>query len=63
MTVLKTLQVRERELRDSFQTPTGPAELEALADTHAIASATPRPRTSVITYILVYERCHGLLLP
>jgi hypothetical protein len=63
MPALKTLQERERELREQFRTPNGPAELEALADTYAVASATPRARTSVITYILVYERCHGLIRP
>jgi hypothetical protein len=61
MADLKTLQERERELRDQLRTPNGPAELDALADTYAVASAKPRSRTSVITYILVYERVQGII--
>jgi hypothetical protein len=63
MTATKTLQERERELRDQLRTPNGPAELEALADQYAEVGTTPRAKTSVITYILVYERCRGMLLP
>lgn len=61
MTSVKTLHERERELQDKLQTPGGPAELEVLADAYADAGAGPRLRTSVITYILVYERGRGLI--
>jgi hypothetical protein len=62
MTAVKTLQERERELRNQLQTPAGPAELEALADKYAATGSTPRSGgTSVITYILVYERCRGMI--
>jgi hypothetical protein len=61
MTAVKTLQVRERELRDQLRTPGGRAELEALAEVCADAGAGPQSRTSVITYILVYERCQGII--
>src|SRR4051812_21866106 len=61
MTAVKTLCERERELRDRLQTPGGPAELEDLADVYADAGAGPRYGTSVITYILVYERNRGII--
>lgn len=61
MTAVKTLQERQRELQDQLRTPDGPAELEDLADLYANAGAVPRLRTSVITYILVYERGQGII--
>jgi hypothetical protein len=61
MTAVKTLCERERELQDRLQTPGGPAELEDLAEVYADAGAGPRCQTSVITYILVYERNRGII--
>jgi hypothetical protein len=63
MTAIKRLPERERELRDQLRTPGGPAALEDLADSYAGAGvgAGLRCGTSVITYILVYERCRGLI--
>jgi hypothetical protein len=61
MTAVKTLGERERELQARLQMPGGQAELEDLADVYADAGAGPRWRTSVITYILVYERGQGII--
>jgi hypothetical protein len=61
MTAVKTLRERELELQDQLRTPGGPAELETLADMYAAAGAGPRCQTSVITYILVYERGKGII--
>jgi hypothetical protein len=58
MTPKKTLQERERELQLLLATPEGRKELEEVESRYR-----PRPaRTSVITYILVYERERGLLV-
>ncbi len=62
MMVKKTLQQRERELQPLLTTPSGKQELEKLAARYSAASDGMRaPRTSIITYILVYEREHGLI--
>jgi hypothetical protein len=61
MTAVKSLREREQELQAQLLTPHGPAELERLADRYAAAGGGPRARTSVITYILVYERGRGLI--
>jgi hypothetical protein len=56
----KTLRQREEELRDKLQTPQGRAELEDLAKLYALDGAGQRtPKTSVVTYIRVYERVSG----
>jgi len=58
----KTLQEREKELRSLFATPTGRAELEALASRYTAADGKLMAgRSSVITYLLIYEREHGLI--
>ncbi len=61
MTAAKTLRERERELQAQILTPGGPAALDDLADRYAADGGGPRWRTSVITYILVYERGRGMI--
>jgi len=61
MTAAKSLREREQELQAQLLTPGGPAELERLADSYAAAGGGPRSGTSVITYILVYERGRGII--
>jgi hypothetical protein len=62
MTPKKTLPEREKELQALLATPAGRAGLQELAARYAAAGGPVRPeRTSVITYILVYERERGLL--
>jgi hypothetical protein len=64
MTQAKTLQEREKELQALIRTPEGRQELEALACLYQSEGGQGRPsRTSVITYILVHERSHGLIAP
>ena len=60
----KTLRQREAELRSLLATPAGRIELQALEARYAAAAGTVRPaRASLITYLLVYEREHGLIEP
>jgi len=62
MTVKKSLREREKELKSLLATPAGRDELEQLASRYATKSANRRVgRTSIITYILVYERECGLI--
>lgn len=62
MTAKKTLPQREAELRSLLATPAGRGELEALASRYAEAGGSFRPGGgSIVTYILVYERGHGLI--
>ena len=62
MTLKKTLAERQTELRALLATPAGKAELHDLESRYAEASGKPRPgKRSIITYILVYEREHGLI--
>jgi len=62
MTVKKTLPTREKELQSLLATPDGRKELQLLASQYDASSGRPRPaRTSVITYILVYEREKGMI--
>jgi hypothetical protein len=62
MTAKKTLSQREAELRALLATAEGRAELEGLASRYAAAGGGVRPgRSSVVTYILVYERWRGLI--
>ena len=62
MTPTKTLQQRERELQSLLATPAGLEELRALGARYVAASGRVRPgKASVITYILVHEREHGLI--
>ena len=58
----KTLQEREKELQSLLPTKEGRAELEELASRYGAASGRVRATgTSVVTYILVYEREKGLI--
>lgn len=58
----KSLPEREKELQAQIATPAGRAALEDLANRYAAGGGRPRPPgTSVITYILVHERAHGLI--
>ena len=61
MALKKTLQQREKELQALLATPAGRQELQEL-DRRYQATGRLRPaNTSVITYILVYERERGLI--
>ncbi len=58
----KTLAEREKELQALFATPEGKAHLEALAAHYGTATERYRPlKASLITYLLVQEREHGLI--
>jgi hypothetical protein len=60
----KTLEHREKELQALLATPAGRQKLHELESRYQAASGQLRPaRTSVITYILVHEREHGLIHP
>jgi hypothetical protein len=62
MILKKTLQQREKELQALLATPTGQAELQELENRYTAKDSNMRPqRSSLITYILVYEREHGLI--
>jgi hypothetical protein len=62
MTPQKTLPQREKELQALLATQAGQEELHELAARYAAAGGRARPeRTSVITYILVYERGRGVI--
>jgi len=62
MTPKKTLREREKELQSLLATPAGRAELQQLESRYSEASGRPKAgRASLITYILVYERGHGLI--
>jgi hypothetical protein len=63
MTLKKTLQQREKELQSLLSTPAGRKELQGLDRRYQAAGGRMRPaNTSVITYILVHEREHGLIV-
>jgi hypothetical protein len=62
MTPKKTLSERQKELQSLLATSAGRAELQELASRYAEAGGRLRPgNTSLITYIIVYEREHGLI--
>ncbi len=62
MALKKTLQQRERELQALLTTPAGQAELQELETSYTAKDSYLRPRrASLITYLLVYEREHGLI--
>jgi hypothetical protein len=64
MTPTKSLREREKELKALLPVPEGKVQLQELAARYAAGSGqTVPPRTSLITYILVYERQHGLIGP
>ena len=63
MATKKTLPEREKELQSLLATPVGRAELQQLESRYAAAGGSLRPGTaSLITYLLVYEREHGLIV-
>jgi hypothetical protein len=62
MTQKKTLPQREKELQALLATAAGQEQLRELNSRYHAASGRVRPaKTSVITYILVHEREHGLI--
>lgn len=62
MTIKKTLRQRETELRSLLATPEGLIKLQQLDTRYTAAGGPRRPqKASLITYILVYEREHGLI--
>jgi hypothetical protein len=62
MPVKKPLPEREKELQALLATLAGRKELQALESRYRAVNGRPRPTgTSVITYILVHEREHGLI--
>jgi hypothetical protein len=62
MTPPKTLQQRERELQTMLANHAGREKLLELESKYHAASGRVKPaKTSVITYILVYEREQGLI--
>jgi hypothetical protein len=62
MTSKKTLQERERELQVMLATPAGRKQLEEMESLYQAAGGKSRPqKTSIITYLLVHERCKGLI--
>jgi hypothetical protein len=59
----KTLHEREKELQSLLATASGREELEELESRYQAAGGRLRPpSSSVITYILVYEREQGLII-
>jgi hypothetical protein len=64
MSSLKSLREREKELKALLPSPEGKAQVQQLAARYAANSGQTLPtRTSLITYILVHERQHGLICP
>ncbi len=58
----KTLEQRQKELQALLATPNGRAELEALEARYAATGERVRAGSrSLLTYLLVYEREHGLI--
>jgi hypothetical protein len=62
MIAKKTLPEREKELQALLANPAGRGELQQLASRYHAAGGKLKPaKSSVITYILVYERERGLI--
>ena len=62
MPLKKTLPQREKELQTLLATSAGRDELQILGERYTAAGGRMRPEsTSVITYILVYERERGMI--
>jgi hypothetical protein len=62
MTPMISLPQREKELQALLATPAGRDRLEQLAARYCAAGGRVRPEgTSVVTYILVYERALGVI--
>jgi hypothetical protein len=58
----KTVQQREKELQSLLATPAGRTELHELESRyHEVSCKLRPPKTSIVTYILVYERELGLI--
>jgi hypothetical protein len=58
----KTVQQRQQELQGLLSTAAGRQQLEDLEARYQAASGRLRPRrSSVITYLLVFEREQGLI--
>ena len=58
----KSLPEREKELKLLLAAPDGRAELDRLAAKYAAeVGGCPPAHGSIVTYILVHERTHGLL--
>jgi hypothetical protein len=56
------LHQREKELQALLATPAGRKELQDLESRYRTVSGRLKPpSTSIITYILVHEREHGLI--
>jgi len=62
MSVKKSLPERERELRFLLQSSDGESKLQELASNYAAENGQHCwSGGSVITYIIVHERIHGLI--
>ena len=62
MAAKKTLRQREKELQALLATPAGREELRALRAKYQAADGQANSSsTSVITFILVHERVHGII--
>jgi hypothetical protein len=62
MSPVKTLQQREKELQALLADPAGKKILQELESKYHAASGRPKAaKSSVITYILVYERQRGMI--
>ena len=62
MAAKKPLAQREKELQELLATPAGRSKLEELVLRYSEAGGPPRSEHgSMITYILVHEREHGLI--
>jgi hypothetical protein len=58
----KTLTEREKELQTLLATPEGRADLRALAQRYEAAGGrTLHASKSLVTYILIHERQHGVI--
>ena len=62
MTPMKTLRQREKELQILLPTPAGLTQIQDLAASYGESSGHAMAAgTSLITYILIYERDRGLI--
>jgi hypothetical protein len=62
MTLKKSLREREIELQTLLASPAGREELRILASRYSTGNGRVKPEgASVVTYILVHEREHGLI--
>jgi hypothetical protein len=62
MPMKMALHQREKELQALLATPAGRKELQDLESRYRTVSGRLKPpSTSIITYILVHEREHGLI--